>query len=392
MVQRLEFMGMRGIENALLRFTNVRVPKENLLWGEGSGLKLALITLNTGRLTLPATCAAGRKWCLQVARAASRASACSGARPVGQHEAVAQMLADIAARHLRDGGGGGSRLRCSATPGKSDIRLEAAIAKLWNTDVAWELCDEALQVAAGAATRPRARWRRAARRRCRSSGCCATCASTASSRARTRSCGCSSRARRSTRTCSVAGDVVMPGVPIGKRLRRLACARCASTRSGTRAAGWAGARWPQYAAFGPLATHLALRRAHRAPPGAAAVPPHGASTGPALERQQAQLFRCVDIGAELFAMAAMCVRARARRRRRPTAPTAIELADLFCRHARRKVEQPLHARSTRTPTRRPTAWRAACSTSRYAWLEQGIFAAPDQPVAEEPFRRNGRGS
>src|SRR5262245_26129423 len=140
-VERLEFMGVRGIENALLRFTNVRVPRENLLWGEGKGLKLALVTLNTGRLTLPATCAAAGKWCLQVARrfAAERVQ---WGRPVGQHEAVAQMLADIAARsYAMEAVADLCALLADA--GRSDIRLEAAIAKLWNSDGAWDVCDQA---------------------------------------------------------------------------------------------------------------------------------------------------------------------------------------------------------------------------------------------------------
>ncbi|GAP55848.1 probable acyl-CoA dehydrogenase FadE10 [Arthrobacter sp. Hiyo6] len=86
---RNQFMGLRGIENGVTRFHQVRVPAANRLGREGQGLKIALTTLNTGRLSLPALCVATGRWSLKIAREWSNARTQWG-RPVGEHEAVAR--------------------------------------------------------------------------------------------------------------------------------------------------------------------------------------------------------------------------------------------------------------------------------------------------------------
>jgi alkylation response protein AidB-like acyl-CoA dehydrogenase len=146
-VHRLEFMGLKGIENGVVRFTNVRVPRENIIWGEGKGLKLALTTLNTGRLTIPATSAASAKWCVKVAREFAAEREQWGA-PVGKHDAVAQMLGKMAAttfamEAVNDIAAG------LADAGTSDIRLEAAIAKMFNSEGAWRVVDDCMQIRGG---------------------------------------------------------------------------------------------------------------------------------------------------------------------------------------------------------------------------------------------------
>ena len=146
-VHRCDFMGYAGIQSGLLRFRGVRVPKENLLGPEGQGLKLALITLNTGRLTLPATNAAVAWQCVGAARrwAARREQWGS---PIGKHEAVASHLAWMAS-HAYAMQSLSDYAAALADRGDSDIRLEAAMAKLFGSEMVFQVADRTVQVFAG---------------------------------------------------------------------------------------------------------------------------------------------------------------------------------------------------------------------------------------------------
>src|SRR5438270_4569097 len=140
-VHRCRFMGLKAIENGVIRFTNVKVRRENVLWGGGKGLKLALITLNTGRLTLPASAAGGAKALLQMARTWAQERVQWGA-PIGKHEAVAQKVAMMAANTFAMESIAGLTVGL-AEKGQYEIRLEAAIAKMYNTDNGWQIVEVA---------------------------------------------------------------------------------------------------------------------------------------------------------------------------------------------------------------------------------------------------------
>ncbi len=146
-IHRCSFMGLHGIQNGLLRFNNVKVPKENILWGIGQGLKLALMTLNTGRLTLPAAMSGVSKWCLNVSRHWANEREQWGS-VIGKHDAIAYKLASMAATTFAIE----SVMLLSshmADQKKSDIRLEAAMAKLFCTEGGWRVVDDTVQIRGG---------------------------------------------------------------------------------------------------------------------------------------------------------------------------------------------------------------------------------------------------
>ncbi|WP_408098770.1 acyl-CoA dehydrogenase family protein [Peredibacter sp. HCB2-198] len=143
---RCHFMGLKALENGVLSFENVKIPKENLLWERGKGLKLALITLNTGRLSLPAAVSASSKKMLEIARLWCREREQWG-KPIYKHEAIAQKVADLASSTFAMGAI--SDLATALYDNHHDIRLEAAVSKLFCSETGWRNVDDLLQMRGG---------------------------------------------------------------------------------------------------------------------------------------------------------------------------------------------------------------------------------------------------
>lgn len=144
---RCTFMGLKGIQNGLLRFHNVKVPVENIVGEPGQGLKIALMTLNTGRLSIPAVLAATGKMCTRNAERWCSERVQWGA-PIGKHQEVAKKLANMASDTFAMEAT--SWLACAfADGGHRDIRLEAAIAKYFCTETGYRVLDDFIQMRGG---------------------------------------------------------------------------------------------------------------------------------------------------------------------------------------------------------------------------------------------------
>ncbi|GHH46402.1 acyl-CoA dehydrogenase family protein [Lentzea cavernae] len=363
---RNAFMGLRGLENGVTRFHDVRVPKKNVIGKEGAGLKIALATLNTGRLSLPALCAGSAKWCLKIAREWSGERIQWGL-PVGKHEAVAGKIAYIAATAyaLEAVLDLSSEL---ADAGSHDIRIEAALAKLYASEKAWLVADELVQIRGGRGYE------------------------TAESQAARGERGIAAEqvlrdlrinrifegsteimhlliAREAVDAhLSVAGDIIDPDADRNAKMK-------AAAKAGGFYAKWLptlvvgkGQTPAGYTEFGPLAKHL--RFVERSARKLARQTFYAMSRWQGkMERKQRFLSRVVDIGAELFAISAACVRAV-----QDGNPNSQVLADAFARQARIRVDE-LFEKLWKNTDDSDLVVAGQVLAGEYAWLEEGIVDA-----------------
>ncbi|MEZ0120732.1 MAG: hypothetical protein SGVNAXEH_000877 [Holophagaceae bacterium] len=367
-VTRCHFMGMRALENGIIRFTNVRIPKDNLLWKEGKGLKLALVTLNTGRLSIPNGVVGGGRRLTQIVRAWASKRYQWGS-VIGKHEAIAHMVSDITSTSFAIES---MAYLCNrmADQGTRDIRLEAAVAKLWTTEEGWKMVDTTLQIRGG----------------------------------------------RGFETADSLINRGEPGVAIERMLRdfrinlifegsseimHLFIAREALDKHLSKAwdlvnpksswitrikaipkviafySWWYPSRWwglstfLKYHSYGALGQHLRkserfARRLSRS------IFHQMVIHGPKLEKKQATLFRAVDIGADLFALSAAIIHADDQvRSKTSNSREKTILADLFARRMLRRIQSKFNDLSSNDDSKKVKLSRAILE-GEYKFIEHGV--------------------
>jgi hypothetical protein len=369
--RRNEFLGLRGLENSVTRFHDVFVPVDNRIGEEGQGFRIALTTLNTGRLSLPASCVGAAKWCLAVAREWSRERVQMG-RPIGEHEAISKKIAYIAASAY----GLEAMLDMScllADDDRNDIRIESAIAKLYASELAWQVADELMQIRGGRGYETADSLKARGERPIAAEQLLRDLRINRIFEGATEIMHLLIAREAVDVHLSVAGDIIDPKAGAGRKARAF-----------VRATGFY-ARWlptllvgrgqlpGAYREFGPLATHLrwAERRSRKL---ARATFRGMARWQGRLERKQGFLARLVEIGAELYAVTATCVRANAERERHPE---AVELADAFCRQARLRAEAHFRALWRNTDTGDVKLAKQVMA-DRYGFVEAGILPPPTE--------------
>src|SRR5438270_2552091 len=333
-IYRCRFMGLRALYNAVVKFTDVRVPRENIISKEGAGLKVALTTLNTGRLTLPAACVGLSKRLLEISRKWAGERIQWGV-PIGKHAAIAgkiaEMAGDVFAMEAI------TFLSSSLLDRKTgDIRIETAMCKMWATEMTWRIADEAMQVRGGRGYE------------------------TAQSLAGRGEPGIG--VERFLRDCRVnvifegsseimrlfiAREALDPHLKVGGAIFNTTLPMSERAKavftSGKFYAGWYPRQWLPNGARKIDNLHRDLQRhvdyAARTSKKLARGLFHAmARFGPKLDREQLLLSRFVGIATELFAISATCSFAQYKIDHRESPDDVLSVANYFCRSAKMRID------------------------------------------------------
>ncbi len=139
-------MGIRSSETCQLNFDDVKVPKENLLGKEGQGFKIAMATLDGGRIGIASQALGIAQGAFEAAVEYAKERVQFG-KPIGFNQAITFKLADMA-----------TKLKCarmlvySAAEKKEahePYGVDAAMAKMYASDIALEVTNDAVQIFGG---------------------------------------------------------------------------------------------------------------------------------------------------------------------------------------------------------------------------------------------------
>jgi len=376
---RCRFMGLKALYNAVIRFHNVKVPKENIVLAEGKGLRVALTTLNTGRLTLPAACVGLSKRCLEVVTkwAAERVQ---WGQPIGRHAAIADMIARIAANTFAMEAMSFFAASIVDRDKTADVRLEAAMCKLWATERAWEIVDDTMQIRGGRG------YETASSLKGRGEEPIAVERMMRDSRINLIFEGSSEIMR-----LFIAREALDPHLKIGAAMLNsqlpLKERAGAAMKATAFYAGWYPKLWfpwdtkakkkdaegkevPQPEMDRAFAGHVKFAR-HASKKLARTLFHAMAWNGPKLESKQILLGRFVDIGAELFAITATCSRAQMLLATHPDKEGLIKLVDYFCHLSRLRIKA-LFGAIHHNADRQGYSIARKTLEGGYAWLTTGI--------------------
>lgn len=367
-VHRCEFMGLGGIYNVMIKLTDVKIPVENLIAEEGRGLAMALATINVGRLTLPAGSAGAAKQCLSICRRWGNSRVQWG-QPVGLHESGRDKIAYIAATTFaieaiawltsswQDKGG-------------VDIRIEAAMGKMFASEALWKISDLTMQLRGGRG------YEKARSLKARGEPPYAV--------------------ERIMRDCRI--NMILEGSSeimrlflareaMDPHLKRLSTLLSRKLSFGQKVGvffktlghyiTWYPAQWfkgffsSSYKEMGPLAPHYRFieKNSHTL---ARTLFRYMALYREKLEKRQHILGHLVDIGTDLFVMSAVSSYALSLHKKNPEDNSPLELADYFCLMARRRIDHSYDA-LTHNDDKAANKLAKEVLDGKMKWLEEGVI-------------------